>query len=83
MTKPLLLSVLALSLTFSTGCLFSKKRKVKDTDAIAADVEAGFRKRWVDKRVAELTAQGQPATAAQRQAEGEFSERYGFIAAKK
>ncbi len=83
MTKPLLLSVLAFCLAFSTGCIFSKKSRVKDNGAIAADVEASFRKRWIEKRTSELTAQGQAVATAQSTAETEFRERYGFIQAAK
>jgi hypothetical protein len=69
------------ALCFS-GCLFSKKNsRTKENPAIAADVEESFRRRWVDKRVAELTAQGSAADAARTRAEAEFRERYGFTRA--
>ena len=80
MTKPLLLITVLASLFLATGCgLFSKKSdRVKENPAIASEVEETFRRRWVDKRVAELTAQGAAAAAARTQAEGEFHEKYGF-----
>jgi hypothetical protein len=66
----------------SSGCLFSKKpKRPKENAAIAADVEESFRKRWVDKRASELTAQGTGADAARVRAENEFSERFDFTRA--
>lgn len=74
---PLLTVVAALFLT--TGCLFSKKSgRAKESSAISAEVEETFRRRWIDKRVAELTAQGIAAEAARTQADTEFREKYGF-----
>lgn len=82
MTKHLLLFVLATSTLLSSGCVFSKKTpRVKESSAISAEVEESFRQRWVDKRVAELTAQGTAADAARTQAETEFRERFGFTRA--
>ena len=82
MIKALLLSVSVASLVLSTGCLFSKKaQRAKESSAISADVEESFRKRWVDKRVGELTGQGTSSDTARTQAEAEFRERYGFTRA--
>lgn len=82
MPKPLLPIVLMLLVAASPGCLFSKKKMAaKENPAIAADVEESFRRRWVDKRVGELAAQGVAAEAARTQAEAEFRERYGFVKA--
>lgn len=82
MTKRLLLS--CLTLVLATGCLFSKKpAKPKESSAIASEVEESFRKRWTDRRVAELVAQGTAAEAARTQAEGEFRERFEFTQAAK
>ena len=79
MIKPMLTAALVAALTFSTGCLFSKKKdRVKESSAISGDVEATFHQRWMDKRIAELTAQGVAAPAARTQAEQEFRERYQF-----
>jgi CRISPR/Cas system-associated endonuclease Cas1 len=80
MTKPLLLTLVVASLVFSSGCsLFSKKSsRPKESSSIAADVEETFRKRWVDRRVSELAAQGIAADAARPQAETEFREKYAF-----
>ena len=82
MPKHLLLSALAILLATSTGCFFSKKKpSVKESTAIAADVEESFRKRWVDKRAGELATAGTAADAARTQAEAEFRERFGFTRA--
>lgn len=77
MTKLLLVALAAATLALSTGCLFSKK-KPKESSAIAGEVEETFRRRWLDKRVAELVAQGTAADAARLQADTEFQERYSF-----
>ena len=80
---PLLLASFAL--LSSTGCgLFSKKSdKPKESSAIAADVEETFRRRWVEKRAAELTAQGTDAAAANAQAASEFQARFGLTPKKR
>ena len=79
MTQRLILSLLAGLLACSSGCMFSKKnRKPKESSAIASDVEESFKRRWIEHRVAELTAQGTAADAAQAQAAREFGERYDF-----
>lgn len=82
MNKALLLSLSAALLTLSNGCLFSKKAKTpKESSAISADVEESFRRRWVDKRTAELTAQGTAGETARTQAETEFRTRFGYTRA--
>jgi hypothetical protein len=83
--KPSLLLVLAVTtLSFSTGCNFFKKnKKPKENPAIASEVEAGFRQRWVDRRVAELVGTGSDALTARSKAETEFRERYPYIKEKK
>jgi hypothetical protein len=84
MTKPFLLSLLAAALALSSGCLFSKKSsRAKESNAIAADVEETYHKRWMEKRVGELTAQGTAADAARSQAETEFREKFAFSARQK
>jgi hypothetical protein len=78
MTKPLLLCVLAAAVALSSGCgMFSHKRP-KESSAIAADTEESLHKRYVEKRVAELTAQGKTPDVARSDAEAEFRERYAF-----
>jgi len=84
MIKPLIFAALVAALTLSTGCLFSKKTgRTKESSAIATEVEESFRRRWLDKRVGELTAQGIAAEAARAQADQEFRDRYGFNQRKK
>lgn len=80
MTKPLLPIALLASLLLAPACgMFSKKTgRVKENPAIASEVEETFRRRWVDKRVADLTAGGVAADTARSQAENEFREKYGF-----
>lgn len=82
MIKAFLCSACIAALCCSSGCLFSKKaNRPKETSAIAADVEESFRKRWVEKRAAELATSGTTPDAARVQAEGEFRERYEFTRA--
>ncbi len=79
MTKPTLHAALVALLLLSTGCLFSKKSNLpKESSAISSEIEATFRQRWVEKRTADLVAQGTAAGAARPQAEQEFGARYGF-----
>lgn len=82
MIKAVFLSLCVAALCFSSGCLFSRKaNRAKESSAISADVEESFRKRWVDKRAADLAASGTAAEVARTQAEAEFRERYGFTRA--
>jgi hypothetical protein len=81
--KPTIIVCLsAVALTFLTGCnLFRKNKKPKENPAIAQDVEQAFRRRWVEQRVTELTAQGTDAAAARQQAEADFQTRFPYIRA--
>ena len=85
MTHRPLLTCLALCAVLSAGCsMFSKKSATpKETKAPAAETEQLLRQRWVDKRAAELVAQGQSADAARTQATAEFKEHYGYISEPK
>jgi hypothetical protein len=83
MTPVPLRATLAATCLLASGCsLFSRKdsapKAPKESTAISADVEQSFRKRWVEKRRGELTAQGIAADAATAQADREFAERYDF-----
>ena len=81
MIPRLSLTCLCLAALLTTGCLFSKKSaEPKENPAIAGSVEEIFKVRWIDKRAAELTAQGKTADAARTLATGEFRERYLFNA---
>jgi hypothetical protein len=82
--KRTLLFVLALGTLLSTGCWHSKKnRKPKETTKLATDVEASFRQRWLEKRSAELVAQGLRIDIARQQAIDEFEAKYVYIRAGK
>ncbi len=72
------LPVCCLVLLLTSGCLFSRRSAPKDNGPITTEVQETFRKRWVDKRTAELATQGIAADAARTQAETEFRARYDF-----
>lgn len=77
--RPLLLTVVML-LPVCSGCMFWRKsEKPKESTAIAADVEASFRQRWLDKRAAEIVAQGENAEFARGQAAREFAEKFEYL----
>jgi hypothetical protein len=79
MTKRLTLFCLAIAMVFSTGCFFSRKSaKPKDSSAWAGEVEETFKRRWIDKRITELTAQGIGPEPARTQAAREFDEKFAF-----
>jgi hypothetical protein len=80
MTKPRpILVTLISAATLSPGCsLFKKSSAPKESTALAAETDQILMQRWVDKRSAELVAQGQSADAARNQAMTEFRERYGY-----
>lgn len=79
--KPTLLPVLAMIvLTSANGCaLFKKSKKPKENPAIAAETEADLRQRWIERRTAELVAQGTAAETARETAAKEFTEAYPFV----
>ena len=80
MKHPFLACLAALVLLSASGChLFHKSKKPKESTAIASEVETNFRNRWIDRRVAELTAAGTDATAAHQQAAREFQQRYPYV----
>ena len=81
MTRRLLLTLLATAAVLSTGCSLFTKSPPKPKYGLAGEVEADFKLRWVDKRTAELVAQGQTADAARATASAEFKERYGYTGA--
>jgi len=78
----------ALSLLLAATCLAAcshlpiiGKKKPDDpskskSSHLASDTENEFRKRWVDKRVAELIGQGVAPDVARSQATHEFSDKY-------
>ena len=83
------LLLLLLAALFSGGCAsfhipFIGKKGTKppvqlgprDSDQVATDTERDFMHRWVEKRAAELVAQGQASDAAHAQAQSEFAQRF-------
>jgi len=83
MTQRLLTVVLAALLQTNSGCLFGRKSKPKENDAIAGEVEESFQRRWIDKRAGELVAGGATAEVARDQAAKEFREKYEYTGAGK
>lgn len=79
MTTRLIHTSLVLLLILSSGCLFSRKSGApKESSSISGEVEANFKRRWIERRTAELVAQRSPADAAVAQATREFGEKYEF-----
>jgi hypothetical protein len=84
MTKRLTLSCLVFAMVFSSGCLFSRKSaKTKESSTWAGEVEETFKRRWIDKRIAELSAQGIGPEPARAQATREFDEKFAFAEREK
>lgn len=73
-----LLLLLAFPLS-QTGCLGSKKNK--GSAFTAAELEEGFKERWVTKRVGELLQAGTASDGlqARRIALQEFKDRYEYV----
>jgi hypothetical protein len=79
-----LICLAMLVLGSASGCnLFRKSKKPKQNPAIAAELETDFRQRWIDRRAAELTAQGMEGPAAGEQAVKDFSERFPYVGEQK
>ncbi len=67
-------------LTSANGCsVFKKSKKPKENPAIAAETEGDLRQRWIERRTAELVAQGTAAEAAREKAAAEFRDAYPYI----
>jgi hypothetical protein len=78
MTKRLLLPTLAFAAALTGGCLFSKSAKPKEPPSMVGENEASLRQRWIERRAAELVAQGVAADAARAQAAEEFRAKYSY-----
>ena len=80
--KRLVPLTLAAVILAGPGChMFSKKKKSdvpKEGPSVAKDVEKDFMHRWIDKRAADLVAQGTPPATARSQAEAEFKAKYNY-----
>jgi hypothetical protein len=82
MTQRPFLACLAVFVLLTAGCLHSKKPAAsKDNTSLTGETEQTFMQRWIDKRAAELVAQGQTTDAARTQATAEFRERFGYTGA--
>jgi len=84
MKRLLTVCLIASSLLLSTGCWHfwtRKNPKPVETSAVAADVENEFKQRFIEKRTAELVAQGQRVDIARQQALDEFRARYSYTRA--
>ena len=79
--KRLILLGLAAALPFFAGCSIIKKKE--PALPITVQTEQSLRDRWIEKRGAELIAQGKTPSEAQRQAVQEFRERFGYTNAAK
>lgn len=81
--RPFLVT-LVLAALLGSGCSVLKKSSTpRESSALAAETDQILMQRWLDKRSAELVAQGQSAEAAKTQAMTEFRERYGYTSAAK
>jgi hypothetical protein len=67
-------------MVLSAGCWHSKK-KPKENTAVAADVEEGFKQRWMEKRTSDLVAKGVRVDLARQQALDEFRIKYSYTRA--
>ncbi len=74
--------LLAAALLANTSChVFSWKKKPaapKESSKVATEVEKDFMARWVDKRTADLVAQGKSQESAREQAAAEFKDKFGY-----
>jgi hypothetical protein len=81
MKRFVLLPLAALVLT-ATGChIFTWKKKAatpKPSTAYATEVEKDFMHRWIEKRTADLVAQGRGAAEARDQAVADYRRTYSY-----
>jgi hypothetical protein len=82
--KRLVPIALAAALLAACGChMFSSKKNPaapKESKTVAADVEKEFMQRWIDKRTADLVAQGKDQPVARAQAVAEFKVTFAYTA---
>ncbi|HEY1849168.1 MAG TPA: hypothetical protein VGG37_08170 [Opitutaceae bacterium] len=83
--KRLFTIVLAACLAGSAGChMFSKKKKkapdptAENSKTLGADTEKQFMQRWIDKRAAELTSQGNSPDNARAMAVAEYRKNFPY-----
>ena len=81
-TRPLCPALLLAAVALAGGCSTAKKTSApKENPSIAGQTEDSLRQRWIDRRVAELVAQGIAPEAARGQAAQEFREKYPYTGA--
>ena len=80
MTQRLLFPVLlALAAALASGCSMMKKSPAPtENPSIAGQTEDSLKQRWIERRAAELVAQGLAADAARAKATDEFREKYPY-----
>lgn len=78
MITRILIVSLALVLGFGTTACRSSKKKDKFANKPAAEMEANFKQRWVDKRTTDLVTKGVPAADARTQASEEFDKQFPY-----
>lgn len=77
-TRCALLSIVLL-LPVLAGCVgFRKKAEDK---SVTTQVEENFKRRWVEKRIAEITGQGVAQDEARQRALVEFRDKYEYTGA--
>ena len=83
MTKRLILpALITTAVALAGGCsLMKKSAKPRENTSIASETEDGLKQRWIDRRAAELVAQGAAAEAARAQATEEFRAKYPYTGA--
>jgi hypothetical protein len=78
------LAMAAVLLSGSACHMFSSKKNPaapKESKSVAADVEKEFMHRWIDKRTADLEAQGQSPDSAHAQAVADFKATFSYTRA--
>lgn len=83
MTKRQLLPFfLVAAVSLAGGCALTKKpARPAENPSIAGQTEESLRARWIDRRAAELVAQGAVAEAARAQAAEEFRAKFPYMGA--
>jgi hypothetical protein len=68
------------AIAFAGGCsIVRKPAKPTENPSIAGQTEESLKTRWIDRRVAELVAQGTAAEAARAQAAEEFRVKFPYM----
>jgi len=79
MKRSHLLIPVLFAVVLTSGCqLLKREKKPVEKNTPAAETDEILRQRWVDKRTAELVAQGTAPEAARPLAEQEFRAKYNY-----